>query len=128
MTSYNDAYLIWNSIIEQTLSAGRPLRFKKVMNNGKEIPSPKETQPTILVKNLGEIKGQIADWRASLNNSPAGFHAVEFQDHYETHIDSVDPLKDPLGHLVKDSPGTLVGVIAAIAIGGLLAYVFTREK
>ena len=128
MTEYNGAYLIWNSIIEQTLSAGKPLRFPKIMNNGKEIPSPSETRPNIFQKHLGELKGQIADWRASFDGSKAGFHAVEFNDHYETHIDSVDPLKDPLGHLVKDSPGTLVGIIAAVAIGGLLAYVFTREK
>ena len=128
MSEYNDAYIIWNSIIEQTLSAGRPLKFSKIMDNGSRIPSPDETRPHILQKNLGELKGQIADWRASFKDSKAGFHAVEFNDHYETHIDSVDPKKDPLGHLVNDSPGTLVGIIAAVAIGGLLAYVFTREK
>ena len=128
MTSYNEAYVIWNSIIEQTISAGRPLRFQKIMNNGNIIPSPNETQPKILIKHLGELKGQIADWRAPLNNSNAGFHAVEFNDRYETHIDSVDPLKDPLGHLVNDSPGTLVGIISAIVIAGISVYVFTRKK
>lgn len=128
MTNYNDAYLIWNSIIEQTISAGKPLRFRKIMNNGEKIPSPDQAQPKIFVKSIGELKGQIADWRASFNKSKAGFHAVEFNDHYETHIDSVDPFKDPLGHLLSDSPDTLVGVIAVIAIGVLLAYVFTQEK
>jgi hypothetical protein len=98
------------------------------MNNGEQIPSPDLTSPTILQKHLGELRGQIADWRASFKDSSAGFHAVEFEDHYETHVDSVDPLKDPVGHLVKDSPGTLVGIITAVAIGGLLAYLFTREK
>lgn len=128
MEGYNDAYLIWNSIIQQTLSAGRPLKFPKTMSNGKQIPPPDQAKPTILQRHVGEIKGQIADWRASFEDSSSGFHAVEFEDYYETHIDSIDPLKDPLGHLVKDSPGTLVGIIAAVAIGGLLAYVFTRKK
>jgi|YelNatPaOPRAMG01_1025707.scaffolds.fasta_scaffold40692_2 hypothetical protein len=128
MTTYNDAYLVWNSIIEQTISTGKPLRFKKIMNNGQPLPSPGETDPKILVKHVGEPKGQIADWRASFNNSKAGFHAVEFEDYYETHIDSVDPIKDPIEHLLKDSPRTLFGVIGVFVIGGLLFYVFTREK
>jgi hypothetical protein len=128
MATYNEAYLIWNSIIQQTISANGHLRFDKIIENGQLIPSPEETDPKILVRHLGELKGQIADWRASFNNSDKGFHAVEFVDYYETHIDSVDPLKDPMGHLIKDSPGTLVGVITAVAIGGILAYVFTRKK
>jgi hypothetical protein len=128
MATYNEAYLIWSSIIGQTISADRQLRFEKIMDNGQPIPHPEETDPKILVKHLGEPKGQIADWRTSFNNSDKGFHAVEFVDYYETHIDSVDPLKDPIGHLIKDSPGTLVGVIATIAIGGLLTYFFTIKK
>ncbi len=131
MGEVNEAYSIWISIIEQTVSAGHKLKFPKEMDNGEIIPPPDEANPKILRKHIGELKGQKADWRASFENSDHGFHAVEFADHYETHIDSVDPLKDPLGHLVNDSPGTLItiGVISAIAItGGALAYVFTRKK
>ena len=127
MDGYNEAYLIWNSIIQQTISLGRPLRFPKMMENGNPIPDPDQCTPKILTKHLGELKGQLADWRASFANSIRGFHAVEFADYYDTHIDSVDPLKDPLGHLVKDSPATLVGVISAVAIAGVLAYIFTRK-
>ena len=131
MNEVNEAHSIWISIIEQTVSAGHKLKFPKEMDNGEIIPPPDEANPKILRKHIGELKGQKADWRASFEDSDSGFHAVEFADHYETHIDSVDPLKDPLGHLVNDSPGTLIalGVISAIAItGGALAYVFTRKK
>ena len=131
MNEVNKAYSIWMSIIEQTVSAGHSLKFPKEMDNGEIIPRPDEASPKILIKHIGEIKGQIADWRASFEHSDRGFHAVEFAANYETHIDSVDPLKHPLGHLVNDSPGTLItiGVISAIAItGGTLAYVFTRKK
>ena len=129
MEEFNKAYFIWSSIIEQTVSAGHPLRFSKEMDNGEIIPSPNETNPKILTRHIGELKGQIADWRASFTDSKMGFHAVEFEDYYETHIDSVDPLKDPLNHLIKDSPGTLIGIIAAIGIvGGIVVYAFTRKK
>ncbi len=128
MQLYNDAYVIWNSIIEQTLSAGKPLSFPKILDNGTPIPSPEDTEPKIFQKSIGELKGQIADWRVSFDDRKEGFHAVEFDDHYETHIDSVDPAKDPIGHLIHDSPGTLLGIVAAVAIGGLIAYVFTRKK
>ena len=128
MDSYNKAYVIWNSIIQQTISAGRPLRFDKVMDNGEVIPDPDKTSPEILTRSLGELKGQTADRRASFIDSKSGFHAVEFEDHFETHIDKVDPNKDPFWHLVQDSPGTLIGAIAAVAIGAILVYVFTRKK
>lgn len=131
MNEVNKAHSIWMSIIEQTISAGHPLKFPKEMDNGEIIPRPDEASPKILVKHIGEIKGQIPDWRASFEHSDRGFHAVEFADHYETHIDSVDPLKHPLGHLVNDSLGTLIalGVISVLVIAGsALAYVFKREK
>lgn len=55
---------------------------------------------------------------------------MEFEDRYECHIDKVDPNKDPLGHLVNDSSGTLASIIvgiAALAIGGG-AYYFYKKK
>lgn len=129
MEEFNEAYSIWISIIEQTVSAGQPLEFPKEMDNGKIIPSPDETKPKILTRHIGEPKWQIADWRASFTDSKKGFHAVEFEDRYETHIDSVDPLKDPLNHLIKDSPKTLVGIISAIVVaGGIVGYAFMRKK
>ncbi len=116
----------WKMVISYTLSNG-PIKFSKKFDNGEDVPKPEDS--TILFKHIGELKNQVADWRASLENKKEGFHLVEFEDHYETHIDSVDPLKDPLGHLINDSPGTLViAGIAVLAIGGLAYYFYKKGK
>lgn len=129
MTEYNKAYVIWNSIISKTITKGR-CTFPKFMENGTRIPSPDETLPKIFQRHVGEPKGQLLDWRASFANSSAGFHAVEFFDRYETHIDSVDPLKYPLGHLIEDSPVTFVLLIILflIAIASIFVYIFARGE
>ena len=130
MEGYNEAYVIWNSIIQQTISAsGAHLQFPKQMDNGQNIPSPSDCIPSVLIRHVGELKGQLADWRASFSDSINGFHAAEYVYHYETHIDSVDPLKDPIGHLTADSPGTIIiGVIVVILIGLITVYLFSSRR
>jgi hypothetical protein len=100
-----------------------------VIDKGNEIPHPGET--SFFGRSIGELKGQVADWRASIDGDVRGFHVVEFDDRYECHLDHRDPSKDPVGHLVEDSPSTLAailvgGVIAAIATG--IAYRYSRRK
>lgn len=125
-TGERQANDFWKEVISYTLSNG-PIRFYKKFDDGKDIPKPEDSN--ILFKHIGELKGQVADWRASLENRKEGFHAVEYDDYYETHIDSTDPIKDPLGHLVNDSPGTLVlAGIAALAVGGLAYYFYKKSK
>ncbi len=112
----------WRSVVEWTLSEGQPISFPKVLDSGEDVPRPELSG--FMVRSVGELKGQIADWRASLQDDPRGFHAVEYGDRYECHLDSRDPAKDPVGHLVEDSPGTLaLGIgVAALAIGATLYY------
>ena len=43
-------------------------------------------------------------------------HIREYDDKYLVHMDTVDPRKDPLGHLIHDAPEILVGM-ACGAIG-----------
>ncbi|MHB8553505.1 MAG: hypothetical protein ACYDAO_07990 [Thermoplasmataceae archaeon] len=114
----------WNNAISETLVRGK-LRISKV-TNGKEIPSPESSG--IFRKSIGELKGQIADWRASIGGSDRGVHVVEFTDHYEMHVDQYDPGKNPLKHLMFDSPkyGFALGAIT-IGIGALMAY-FRKNK
>lgn len=122
-----DAPGFWQSIIEWTLSEGT-LTFPKAQESGLVVPRPEDSG--FLVKHVGELKGQLADWRASLDNDQRGFHAVEYEDRFECHIDHKDPFKDPLGHLVEDSPGTLGLIIGGIAVAGLaggLAYYYRRK-
>jgi len=124
--SEQDSRDFWYSVISRTMSDG-PLSVDKLLESGEEVPRPEASG--LLIRHVGEIKGQIADWRASFDNDERGFHAVEYSDRYDCHLDNKDPLKDPLGHLVEDSPGTL-----ALAVGlGLLAagatvYALTRKK
>lgn len=115
----------WKEVISYTLSNG-PIQFYKKFDDGRDIPKPENSG--ILFRHIGELKGQVADWRASLQNRKEGFHVVEYEDHYETHIDSIDPIKDPLGHLVNDSPGTLVLASIVMLVGGGLAYYFYKKS
>lgn len=123
------AYVFWYSVIQRTLSEKpKAFVFSKFDENKKEVPRPEKAKG--LKKHIGELKGQIADWRASFRDSKEGFHAVEFKDRYECHIDKIDPDKDPLGHLQEDSPGTLgvVFSVAAIILGGAALYYFSKKK
>lgn len=123
----------WGNVVRQTFdgcySGDSPLVVWKYGSDGTEVP-PASRAYGILVRNVGELKGQIADWRASIEGTDQGFHAVEFADRYECHMDSKDPFKDPVGHLVEDSPGTLVlaGAATALVIGGIIAYALSRRR
>ncbi|MBX8638631.1 MAG: hypothetical protein KIY11_09805, partial [Thermoplasmata archaeon] len=100
-----EAISFWKWVISETYEK-RQLNLGKQFVNGESIPRPEKTTG-MLVRHIGEPKGQIADWRASFADSDEGFHAVEFADRYYCHIDKKDPLKKPLEHLVEDSPQTL---------------------
>ena len=64
----------WRSVVEWTLSEGQPISFPKVLDSGEDVPRPQLSG--FMVRSVGELKGQIADWRASLQDDPRGFHAV----------------------------------------------------
>jgi len=45
------------------------------------------------------------------------------------HMDKVDPLKNPLGHLLVDAPEYLAGAAAAVIVGRrVVAAVYSRRK
>ena len=73
--------------------------------------------PTIVgfQRSTGEFQGQIADYRKSVSNGRS-LHAREFHDHYLVHWDIVDPLKNPILHLLVDAPHLAV-IIGAIGLG-----------
>lgn len=129
----SSAHEFWEQIIQRTFdggyTGGSPLIIQKIGTNGSWPPNPAGA-PRTLVRNVGELKGQLADWRASLDGTDQGFHAVEFKDRFECHMDAKDPFKDPMGHLVEDSPGTLavVGAVAVLGVLGVLAYALSRRR
>jgi hypothetical protein len=64
---------------------------------------------------LGDPKGSRRRYRNS-----TGLHVREYHDRFMVHEDNIDPRVDPIGHLVKDSPETL------LALG--TAFVFSRNR
>ena len=114
----------WNTIIAELLIRGKMIVPK--MSNGHQIPRPESSG--IFRKSVGELKGQTADWRATVGGSDRGIHVVEFDDHYEMHVDQFDPRKNPIKHLLVDSPkyGFAIGA-ATLGIGTILAII-RRKK
>lgn len=115
----------WNSVIASVLSYGT-MDVPKFDSNGNRVPDPEKSG--FFHRSVGERKGQLADWRASVPGSRRGVHAVEFQDHYSVHVDRFDPGKEPLKHLVMDSPKTLLGLIGAGLVSMLFYSLFGRGK
>lgn len=122
----NEIDNFWRRVASKTLERKpKAFKFNKGENNLSFLPS----RCTFMEHSLGELKGQINDWRAALQDSTEGFHAVEFRDHYECHIDKWDPNKNLWKHLSEDSPGTL-GLIfsaGAVVLGGIATWFFVKD-
>ena len=74
---------------------------------------PKAVRPIVGLKEtaLGGKKGAKRQYRYG------NLHIRDYDTHYTVHMDRVDPLKNPLGHLLVDAPEYLAGVAAAIIVG-----------
>lgn len=83
---------------------------------GDEIEVPKELREFMLegAKEtfLGQKNGAKKQYRYG------NLHIREYDEKFLLHTDKIDPRKDPIGHLVYDSPEVLVGLACAI-FGGL---------
>jgi hypothetical protein len=44
-------------------------------------------------------------------------HIRDYETHYTVHMDRVDPLANPLGHLLVDAPEYIAGAAAAVIVG-----------
>ncbi len=103
----------WGSVVTRL---SRLPFYRDVILDKTEIPHPSQSG---FKKSIGEIKGQVADWRLTLRDGSC-LHVVEFPQHYSIHRDQVNPDNDPLGHIVKDAPHwILIGVLALLAIVGI---------
>lgn len=58
---------------------------------------------------LGDPKGSLKQYRNS-----TCLHVREYRDSFVIHRDQVDPRIDPIGHLLKDSPETLLSLGSAL--------------
>ncbi len=91
----------WNSICAMALVCGK-------IDVPKSVGNPMESG--IFFRSIGKIRGQIRDYRGSIDRANCGIHIVEFLDRYEVHVDKFDPHKKPLEHLIVDSPDTLMKI------------------
>jgi hypothetical protein len=80
---------------------------------------PKSVRPIIEYSPtaLGGERGALRQYRAGK------LHIREYDGYYSVHSDKVDPLKDPLGHLIFDAPEYLVGMLSGFSI-----YSTLKEK
>jgi hypothetical protein len=74
---------------------------------------PKSVRPIIELKQtvVGSKKGAKRQYRYG------NLHIRDYETHYTVHMDRVDPLKNPLGHLLVDAPEYLAGAAAAVIVG-----------
>jgi hypothetical protein len=74
---------------------------------------PKAVRPIIDFKEtpLGNKKG------ANKQYHWGSFHIRVYDTHYSVHMDTVDPLNNPLGYLLVDAPEYLAGATAAYIVG-----------
>lgn len=81
------------------------------MDDG-EIEVPMSVRPIMMEAaeetSWGERRGARKQYRYG------NLHIREYYDRYVVHMDKVDPRKDPFGHLLKDSPETLIGIACSI--------------
>jgi hypothetical protein len=74
---------------------------------------PKAIRPIIELREtaLGGKKGARRQYRYGR------LHIRDYDTHYTVHMDKVDPLSNPLGHLLVDAPEYLAGAAAAVIVG-----------
>lgn len=74
------------------------------------------------VEHVGLPRGQSADYRWKLRDC-RGLHVQDFGDHWEAHIDLVDPRCDLVGHIEKDvPPAVIVSIVVAAVAAIALAF------
>ena len=86
---------------------------------------PKSVRPIIDLSEtaFGSKKGAKKQYRYG------NLHIREYDNDYTVHIDSINPLQNPLGHLLVDAPEYLASAAAAIIVGKQIgATVYSKRK
>ena len=84
----------------------------KFVDDDGSIIVPKSVRPIIEypTTSLGSRYGALRQFRNGK------LHIREYDSYYSVHSDKIDPLNDPLGHLIVDAPEYLVGMLSGISI------------
>jgi len=86
---------------------------------------PKTVRPIVELKEtvLGDKMGAKRQYRYG------HLHIRDYDTHYTVHMDRVNPLTNPLGHLLVDAPEYIAGAAAAMIVGRRVgAAVYKKRK
>jgi len=98
----------------------------KFIDDDRNIIIPKAIRPIIDLQetHFGSKNGARSQYRYG------DLHIRDYDSHYSVHMDKVDPMSNPLGHLIVDAPEYLAAVTAALIVGKRLGTTVynTRKK
>jgi len=98
----------------------------KFIDDDGNIIIPKAIRPIIDLQetHFGSKNGARSQYRYG------DLHIRDYDSHYSVHMDKVDPMSNPLGHLIVDAPEYLAAVTAALIVGKRLGTTVynTRKK
>jgi len=55
------------------------------------------------IESIGDPQGQKNDYRKGLKDGRC-LHIREYEDHFLLHWDKIDPIQNPIGHIITDAP------------------------
>jgi hypothetical protein len=127
---YEDSHLVMMMYrTELTQLVGQVLRrhaHEDVSYYKEDIPHPLSMG---FRKDLGEPRGQIADYRVTLEDGRS-VHAREYRESWRVHWDRMDWTVDAVEHLRLDSPGyyALVCTLVGCGIGAVVGAVAKGKR
>jgi hypothetical protein len=76
------------------------------------IVVPKSVRPIVELKEtiIGDKRGAKKQYRYG------NLHIREYDSYYAVHMDRIDPMKNPLGHLLVDAPEYIAGAAAGALV------------
>jgi len=85
---------------------------------------PKAIRPIVGLKEtvLGGKDGAKRQYRYGK------LHIRDYDTHYTVHMDRVDPITNPFGHLLIDAPEYLAGAAAAIIVGKRVGTTLYKKR
>lgn len=91
-----------------------------------EIEVPKELREFMLKGAEETVLGQKNGAKKQFRYG--NLHIREYDDKFLVHTDKIDPRKDPLGHLIYDSPEILIGLAFSVLGGSEIAKKFLNNN
>jgi hypothetical protein len=88
------------------------------------IVVPKAVRPIIDLEEtaIGSRKGAKRQYRYG------NLHIRDYETHYTVHMDRVNPLTNPLGHLLVDAPEYIAGAAAAVFVARRVSATVYRKR